>query len=79
VKPPKTAALRPTFGIGIVIGAAILLASHMSGSDPALGVVLGAGAGLAFGLARRPQPTPVAASGVDSTGTGDDDTESGSD
>jgi hypothetical protein len=78
VKPPKTAALRPTFGIGIVIGAGMLLASHVSGSDPALGVVLGAGAGLAFGLARRPQPAPVAATGVDSNGSSDD-TESGHD
>jgi hypothetical protein len=65
VKPPKVAALRPTFGIGIVIGAALLFASHASGSDPALGLVLGGGAGIALGLTRRSPPAPLTAAGAD--------------
>lgn len=53
MKPPRTPALRPTFGIGIAIGAFILLGSYASGSEPALGLVLGGGTGLALGLTRR--------------------------
>jgi hypothetical protein len=50
VKPPKIAALRPRFGIGVVIGAAIIFASTASGSDSLLGMALGGGAGIALGL-----------------------------
>jgi hypothetical protein len=54
VKPPRAVALRPTLGVGVLIGAGIFLASQASGSDPALGLVLGGGAGIALGLTLRP-------------------------
>lgn len=50
-KPPKKfAALRPTFGVGVVIGILIIFASQASGNDSALGMVLGGGAGILLGL-----------------------------
>lgn len=63
MKPPKIpAALRPTFGIGVVIGAGVLLTTFATGSDPAMGLVLGCGTGIALGLTRSDEP--------DLTGTG---------
>jgi uncharacterized membrane protein YjfL (UPF0719 family) len=56
VKPPKIAALRPTFGIGVVIGVVIILVSTVSGSDSMLGMALGGGAGIALGLTGRGLP-----------------------
>lgn len=57
MKPPKIpAALRPTFGIGVLIGAAVLLTTFATGSDPALGLVLGCGTGIALGLTRGNEP-----------------------
>ncbi|MEX2540281.1 MAG: hypothetical protein WD314_00660, partial [Trueperaceae bacterium] len=71
VKLPKIAALRPKFGIGIVIGAAILLVSSASGSDPALGLVLGSGAGIALGLTRGAGPDGLAGGDDERPGDGD--------
>lgn len=48
MKRPKLA--RPTFGIGVLLGAAALLATQASGSGSAMGIVLGAGLGIAVGL-----------------------------
>jgi hypothetical protein len=56
VKFSKIAALRPKFGIGVVIGAAIIFASSASGSDSLLGMALGGGAGIALGLTARGLP-----------------------
>lgn len=52
-KPPKKlAALRPTFGVGVIIGVLIILASQASGNDSALGIALGGGTGILLGLSQ---------------------------
>ena len=61
IKPPKFSAakmrgLRPKFGIGIAIGALLVIGSQMSGSDSAFAMVLGGGVGVALGLTRRSAP-----------------------
>lgn len=58
MKPPRFAApivkvVRPKFGIGIVVGVLLILASQASGSESAFAMVLGGGAGIALGLTGR--------------------------
>ena len=72
MKPPKIAAslfngLRPRLGIGIAIGALLVIGSQASGSDSAFAMVLGGGAGIALGLTRRsgPEKLSEAAKGED--------------
>ncbi|MEX2536930.1 MAG: hypothetical protein WD273_15140 [Trueperaceae bacterium] len=60
MKPPKFAALRPTFGVGIIIGAILIFGTQATGSEPAFALVLGGGAGIALGLTRRAGPESLA-------------------
>lgn len=41
---------KPTWGIGVLLGATALLATQAAGSGSAMGVLLGAGLGIAVGL-----------------------------
>ncbi|HEX7002673.1 MAG TPA: hypothetical protein VF168_00590 [Trueperaceae bacterium] len=52
--------MRPKFGIGIAIGALLVIGTQLSGSDSAFAMVLGGGVGVALGLTGRSLPGKLA-------------------